>query len=66
VDESAPRLLGQATRSLGMSGNTARQLRHRHFDHLRQKLWAVPAWLWLCVFRRGAGKSARGRNLPVR
>jgi hypothetical protein len=49
-----------------MSGNTARQLRHRHFDHLRQKLWAVPAWLWLCVFRRGAGKSARGRNLPVR
>ena len=51
---------------LHMSSPTPRKLRHRTFDRLRQKMWAVPAWLWLCVLQRGAGKPAKRRNLPVR
>lgn len=49
-----------------MSSPVTSKVRHRTFDRLRQKLWAVPAWMWLCVFRRGAGKSARRPNLPLR
>jgi hypothetical protein len=49
-----------------MSASTPQKLRHRHLDRFRQKLWAVPAWLWLCVLHRGAGKASRRRHLPVR
>jgi hypothetical protein len=49
-----------------MSSSLNPKLRHRHLDRFRQKLWAVPAWMWLCVFRRGAGKSARRHNQPIR
>ncbi|HZS14654.1 MAG TPA: hypothetical protein VFC09_08665 [Candidatus Dormibacteraeota bacterium] len=49
-----------------MSSQTTRKLRHRTLDRFRQKLWAVPAWLWLCVLQRGAGKTARRRHQPVR
>jgi hypothetical protein len=49
-----------------MPANSYRRLRHRAFDRFRQKLWAVPAWFWLCVLRRGAGKPARRRNASIR
>ncbi len=49
-----------------MPAPAPRKLRHRTLDRFRQKLWAVPAWMWLCVLRRGAGRSARRRNLPIR
>jgi hypothetical protein len=44
-----------------MSSPPNTKVRHRTLDRFRQKLWAVPAWLWLCVFRRGAGKPAKRR-----
>jgi hypothetical protein len=49
-----------------MSSHLSSKVRHRTFDRLRQKLWAVPAWLSLCVLRRGAAKPARRRHLPIR
>jgi len=36
----------------------SRKLRHRTFDRLRQKLWAVPAHLRLKIVRRNAAKRA--------
>jgi len=49
-----------------MSTPLNHKLRHRTLDRFRQKLWAVPALLWLRLFRRGGGKSARRRNQIVR
>ena len=49
-----------------MSSHANPKLRHRTFDRFRQKLWAVPAWMWLCLFHRDAGKPARRRDLPIR
>jgi len=49
-----------------MSTPTPPKLRHRTLDRFRQKLWAVPAWVRLCVFHRGAGKSSRRPHQPVR
>jgi hypothetical protein len=60
-----PRSRGQATPWLRMSTTSTPKVRHRNFDRLRQKLWAVPARVRLCVFRRGS-KAARRPHLPVR
>jgi hypothetical protein len=50
-----------------MAAITARKVRHRNFDRLRQKLWAVPAWVRLCVLHRGAAKpAARARHNAIR
>ena len=50
-----------------MAATTARKLRHRNFDRLRQKLWAVPAWVRLCVLHRGTAKPpARPRHHATR
>jgi hypothetical protein len=48
-----------------MSTTSTPKVRHRNFDRLRQKLWAVPARVRLCVFRRGS-KAARRPHLPFR
>jgi hypothetical protein len=45
-----------------MPPQTYRRLRRRSFDRLRQKLWAVPAWFWLCVLRRGGSRATRRRT----
>ena len=42
-----------------MPAQRHRQLRHRKLDRFRQKLWAVPAWLWLCIRHPGSGKAHR-------
>jgi hypothetical protein len=49
-----------------MAATTAHKLRHRNFDRLRQKLWAVPAWVRLCVLHRAPKPAARSRHLPIR
>jgi hypothetical protein len=43
-----------------------RHLRQRRFDRLRQKLWAVPAWLWLYIRHRGASPKSRYRSSQIR
>jgi hypothetical protein len=49
-----------------MPASQYRQLRHRKLDRFRQKLWAVPAWLWLCIRHRGASPKARHRSSQIR
>jgi len=42
------------------------KLRRRSFDHLRQKLWAVPAHLRLRLLHRGAVKPRTYRPASSR
>lgn len=42
-----------------MASNAPRKVRRRPLDHLRQKLWAVPAELRLRVTDRRAGTKPR-------
>ncbi|HEV7680088.1 MAG TPA: hypothetical protein VGQ42_16125 [Candidatus Dormibacteraeota bacterium] len=38
------------------------KVRRRPLDHLRQKMWAVPAWFRLCVLRRSGPTRAQRRR----
>jgi hypothetical protein len=51
-----------------MAATAPRKLRRRTLDHLRQKLWAVPAHLRLRVSRRGAPPAKTGphRSTAIR
>jgi hypothetical protein len=42
------------------------KLRRRTFDHLRQKLWAVPAHLRLRLIHRGPVKPRIHRSASIR
>lgn len=56
----------EASQTSAMATATSRKLRRRTMDHLRQKLWAVPAHLRLRMSRRLTAKPRPYRGSATR